>query len=160
MISLCAVPFGSCRGTSIVPRGLTWSVLSLQEAQCYVLMVIKQFFHLVGGFHICKTTQEMCIKYYTQVLERGAKEEDMGGGLSREDPIGSWSVTGAAKMFSKYVNLIIPFFHSESFNGYSLLFQKRLKSLQGPLASVHLIFVHHSSPCSQLCSCTVPLSMS
>ena len=50
----------------MVSQGLTSSVLRLQEAWDYVLMVIKQFFHLVVvvRFHICKTTQEICIKYY------------------------------------------------------------------------------------------------
>lgn len=76
------------------------------------------------------------------------------GEACQEEPIGSWSVTGAAKIFFKYVNLIIPFSHSDSFNGYSLLFQKRPKSLQPGLFPPHLCAPFF--PCSQLCSCTVP----
>ena len=57
----------------VMSRGLAFSVHRLQEAWGYVLMVIKQFFCLRGraAGHICKTTQEMCIKYsYLGISQR------------------------------------------------------------------------------------------
>ena len=54
-----------------------------------MLMVFKYFFHLVRSFHICKTIQEICIKYLGTL--RGTKAE-MGEGLSQEGPIRSCSV--------------------------------------------------------------------
>ena len=55
-------------------QGLTFSVLRLQEAWGYVLLDIKQRTSSIccgggvggGGWggYICKTTQEICIKYY------------------------------------------------------------------------------------------------
>lgn len=51
--------------------------LSVQEAWEHVLMVIRELFHLEGGggFHICKTTQEICIKYFHSLLSRYFREE-------------------------------------------------------------------------------------
>ena len=44
------------------------------------------------GFHLCKTTQEMCIKDCCLGTWEGAKAEDTGDGPSQEDLIGSCSV--------------------------------------------------------------------
>ena len=47
------------------------SVLRLQEAWGCVSGQAVNIFHLVGHFHFCKTTQEMCIKYcYLGISER------------------------------------------------------------------------------------------
>ena len=61
----------------VVSQGLTLSVLRLQEAWGYVYAPGYQelnMFHLVGGFHVCKTTQGMCINYcYLGTSERRLK---------------------------------------------------------------------------------------
>ena len=51
-------------GNRVVSQGFTLSVLRLQEAWGYVLMVIKLLTSSIWwGVHIWKTTQEICIKY-------------------------------------------------------------------------------------------------
>ena len=77
-------------------QGLILSVLRLQEAWglCAYGHQAVNIFLLVGGLHICKTTQEMCIRYcYLGTSERSQSRGLGGRGLSREAPIGSCSVT-------------------------------------------------------------------
>ena len=60
-------------GNRVVSQGFTLSVLRLQEAWglCAHGHQVVNIFHLVGSFHIWKTTHEMCIKYcYLGTSER------------------------------------------------------------------------------------------
>ena len=67
----------------LVPKGLGLCAHSHQ---------VINIFHLVGGFHICKTTQEMCIKYchrLTHLREELLKQRVWRKSLSQEGTTGS-----------------------------------------------------------------------
>ena len=81
-------------GNRAVSQGFTWSVLGLQEAWGYVLTVIKQLTSSVwwGVFTSAKQLRKCASNTVTRSFREELKQR-VRGGLSREDPIGSCSVT-------------------------------------------------------------------